>query len=216
MTRVKICGVRREADVEAAVAAGADAVGFVVDVPVDTHREVSPARAADLAAAVPPFVSSVAVTMPETPADAVDLAGRVEPDVLQVHNDLGDGDLAYLASQVDASVVKRVDAADPGDARRFDDVADALLVDSVDADGGGGTGRTHDWSATADVARGVASPVVLAGGLTPENVADAVRTVEPFGVDVATGVEGPDGTKDHDAVEQFVTNAKQTPTTPAP
>jgi phosphoribosylanthranilate isomerase len=216
MTRVKICGVTREADVAAAVGAGADAVGFVVDVPVDTHREVSPARAADLAAAVPPFVASVAVTMPETPADAVELVERVEPDALQVHNDLGDGDLAYLASKVDASVVKRVDAADPGDAHRFDDVADALLVDSVDADGGGGTGRTHDWSATADLAREVASPVVLAGGLTPGNVADAVSTVEPFGVDVASGVEGPDGTKDHDAVARFVSNAKRARTPASP
>jgi len=216
MTRAKVCGVTREADAEAAVAAGADAVGFIVDVPVHTHREVTPARAADLAAAVPPFASSVAVTMPETPSDALDLAERVEPDAIQIHGGLSDGDLAYVASKVDSHVLVRVDASDPAEARRFADVADALVADSADDLGAGGTGRTHDWDATADLVRDLSTPVVLAGGLTPENVADAVAAVEPFAVDVASGVEADDGTKDHDAVEQFVSNAKRQPATTTP
>ncbi len=209
MTRVKICGVTREADVDAAVAAGADAVGFVVDVPVDTHREVAPARAADLAAAVPPFVSSVAVTMPETPRDAVALADRVAADAIQIHGGLSDGDLSYVSSKIDARVLVRADPTDPAEARRFADVADALVADSADDQGAGGTGRTHDWAATADLVRDLSTPVVLAGGLTPENVADAVDAVEPFAVDVSSGVESADGTKDHDAVAEFVSNAER-------
>lgn len=208
MTRVKICGLTDERDLGAAVAAGADAVGVIADVPVDSPREVAVDRAADLVDAAPPFVTTVLVMMPHAPARAVELAERVEPDVLQLHGDLPVGDVAYVAANAEVSVVKTVDAAAPRSGR-YDDVVDALLVDSVDSEGAGGTGQTHDWTATRDFVDLVDSPVVLAGGLTPKNVAEAVDIVDPFAVDVATGVEVAGGKKDHDAVEAFVTNAKR-------
>ncbi|WP_435333519.1 phosphoribosylanthranilate isomerase [Haloarchaeobius sp. TZWWS8] len=204
MTRVKICGLTREEDVDAAIDAGADAVGFVVDVPVDTPREVTARRAAELVARVPPFVTTVLVTMPGGPNRAIELVEQVDPDVVQVHSDLSPGDVAYLRSKVDADVLKHVDAARPGTARRYADVADALLVDSVDESGAGGTGKTHDWERTRAETAGLDVPIVLAGGLTPENVARAVETVEPFAVDVASGVESAGGVKDHDAMHRFV------------
>jgi phosphoribosylanthranilate isomerase len=207
MTRVKVCGITTEADLRAAVDAGADAVGIIADVPVDTPREVTVGRAASLVAAAPPFVTTVLVTMPTAPVQAVELAERVGPEAVQLHGDLAVGDVAHVAANADAAVVKRVDAAN-ADARRYGDVVDALLVDSVDADGAGGTGRTHDWDATREFGASVEAPVVLAGGLTPENVADAVETVDPFAVDVASGVEATGGEKDHDAVRAFVANAK--------
>lgn len=208
MTRAKICGLTNECDRRAAVDAGADALGFIVDVPVDTPREVSVERAADLVAAAPPFVTTVLVTMPESPERAVELVERVNPDAVQLHGDGPVSDVAHVAANTPAAVLKTVDAADPEGAR-YDDVADALLVDSVDEEGAGGTGRTHDWDATCEFADSVDSPVVLAGGLTPENVAEAVETVEPFAVDVASGVERTGGEKDHDAVRQFVANATE-------
>ena len=206
MTRAKVCGLTTGDDLRAAVDAGADAIGVVADVPVDTPREVDVAAATDLLAAAPPLVSSVLVTMPETAERAVELAEAVAPDVLQLHGDLPVGDVAYVAANTDVDVLKAVDAEDPG-AARFDDVVDALLVDSVGEDGGGGTGRTHDWAATREFADGVDSPVVLAGGLTPKNVAAAVDAVDPFAVDVASGVEAAPGEKDHAAVREFVGNA---------
>ncbi len=163
-------------------------------------------RAADLVAAAPPFVTTVLVTMPDSPERAVELVERVNPDAVQLHGDGPVSDVAYVAANTSAAVLKTVDAADPEGAR-YDDVADTLLVDSVDEEGAGGTGRTHDWDATREFVDSVDSPVVLAGGLTPENVADAVATVEPFAVDVASGVEHTGGEKDHDAVRQFVANA---------
>lgn len=227
MTRVKICGITCREDLQVSMDAGADAVGLLVDVPVDSPREISPRRAAELAAEVPPFVTAVLVTMPETPERAVELARIVEPDAIQVHGDMGVGDLAYLTASVDVSVVKAIDAAALERNSRYADVADALLVDSVDEDGGGGTGRTHDWERTRAIADDLRSPVVLAGGLTPENVAEAVRTVQPLAVDVASGVErdgdtgrnateNPDGRKDADAVASFVENAKRAHRTPTP
>jgi len=206
MTRAKVCGLTTEVDLRAAVDAGADAVGFIADVPVDTPREVSVEHAADLAVAAPPFVTTVLVTMPETPERAVELVERVNPDAVQLHGDLPVEDVEYVAENTRVAVLKTVDAEDPEGAR-YDDAADALLVDSVDSEGAGGTGRTHDWDATREFADTVDSPVVLAGGLTPENVAGAAATVEPFAVDVASGVEKTGGEKDHDAVRRFVANA---------
>lgn len=208
MTDVKICGLANEQDLVAAVDAGADAVGVIADVPVDSPREVGIERAVDLVAAAPPFVTTVLVTMPQAPTRAVELADRVEPDALQLHGDLPVGDVAHVAANADVSVVKTVDAAAPRGGR-YDDVVDALLVDSVDGEGAGGTGQTHDWAATRDFVDLVESPVVLAGGLTPENVPEAVDVVDPYAVDVATGVEAAGGEKDHDAVEAFVANAKR-------
>jgi len=210
MTRAKVCGITREADLRAAVDAGADAVGVICDVPVDTPREVSPERAADLVAAVPPFVTSVLVTMPDSAAAAADLVDRVGPDAVQAHGDLPPAAIADLRDAVDAAVIKSVDAAEPERAAAYDGVADALLVDSVDESGGGGTGETHDWERTREATRDLESPLVLAGGLTPANVADAVRAVDPFAVDVASGVERAPGEKDHDAVRAFVERAGDT------
>lgn len=210
MTRAKICGLTREADVRAAVDAGAAAVGFVCSVPVDTPRELAPGRAAELAAEVPPFVASVLVTMPETADRAVSLVETVRPDVLQLHGDLPPPSVADVAERVDAAVVKAVDTAEENSSA-YADAADALLVDSAGEGGAGGTGRTHDWRRTRDLVERLDVPVVLAGGLTPENVAEAVETVRPFAVDVASGVETEPGRKDNDAVAAFVRNAGRVP-----
>jgi phosphoribosylanthranilate isomerase len=203
MTRVKICGLTREDDLRMAISAGADAVGLLVDVPVDSPREIDRNRAAELARKVPPFVTTVLVTMPERPEHAVDLAGTVEPDAVQVHG-MSVGDLAYLTTNVDANVVRAIDATRE-QPEHYDGVADALLLDAGKA---GGTGQTHDWERARRVVDSLETPVVLAGGLTPENVSEAVGTVEPFAVDVASGVESNGGEKDAAAVESFVGNAK--------
>ena len=205
MTRVKICGVTREADREAVVAAGADAVGVIADVPVDTPREVTAERAGDLVATVPPLVTSVLVTMPDSVQGAVTLQREVAADALQVHATLPPEKVGGLRARVDASVVAAVDVDD--DLAGYAAVADALLVDSTDEQGGGGTGETVDWERTRERVADLEVPVVLAGGLTPDNVAAAIETVDPFAVDTATGVEREGGVKDHDAVRAFVSAA---------
>ena len=212
-TRVKVCGVTNAEDRDAAVAAGADAIGLIAGVTVDTPREVDLDTAADLARNVPPLVTSTLVTMPEDPATAVDRVERVGPDAVQVHG-LAPDEVAELADALaapdgpSAPVVAAVDAeAGASELTASAGAADALLVDSVDEDGGGGTGETHDWERTAELVADLPVPVVLAGGLTPGNVAAAVETVDPFAVDVASGVEREGGRKDHDAVRQFVRGA---------
>ena len=205
--RVKVCGLTDEADLGVAVEAGADAVGLVSDVPVDTPREVTPERARELADSAPPFVTSVLVTMPDSVAECVALAERVGTDAVQVHGELTPTEVEMLGEAFDGDVLV---ATDHGTAAEYAGVADGLVVDSVDEAGAGGTGETHDWERTRDVVRELDVPVVLAGGLVPSNVADAAETVRPFAVDVASGVEGEvPGRKDHDAVRAFVRRAKR-------
>lgn len=204
-TRVKTCGITNAGDRDAAITAGADALGFIVDVTVETPREIAPDMAADLIAGVPPFVTAVLVTMPDSVVAARELRERTGADAIQVHGRLDPDAVADLGES--ETVVAAVDADEPDEVRAYDGAADALLVDSTDAEGGGGTGRTHDWERTRELRRELDSPVILAGGLTPDNVAGAVRTVDPYAVDVATGVERTGGEKDHDALAAFVGNA---------
>jgi len=208
MTRVKICGITSRNDLELAVRAGADAIGLIVDVDVETSREIDPDLAVKLARATPPLVTTVLVTMPDTPETTVELASRIQPDVVQIHGASTPGDLAYLSANLDGDVIK---AVSPGEAETYETVADALLVDSLDETGAGGTGKTHDWDRTRELVEKLSAPVVLAGGLTPENVAEAVETVRPFAVDVASGVEAKAGRKDADAVASFVRRAGESP-----
>jgi len=206
MTRVKICGVTNGADRDAVVASGADAVGIIHGVPVDTPREVDASTAASLAAGVPPLATSVLVTMPATVQQAVKRVDEIEPDAVQVHDGLGPAELGALSQRVSQQIIAVVDAG-ADDIEAYADHADALLVDSVDEAGAGGTGETHDWERTREVVDGLDAPVILAGGLVPDNVAEAVRTVGPFAVDTASGVEQTGGVKDHAAVRAFVANA---------
>lgn len=214
-TRVKICGVTTDGDRDAAIRAGADAVGFIADVPVETPRELAPETAAELVDGVAPFVTSVLVTMPGSVRDAVTLQERVAADVVQVHGTLDPPAVDALGARLDAPVLAAVEATD-GDIEAYAAGADGLLVDSAGREGGGGTGETHDWRRTREYVRTMDVPIVLAGGLTPDNVARAVRTVQPFGVDVASGVEREGGRKDHEALAAFVAAARNPEVTTHP
>ena len=207
MARVKICGFTDPADLRAAIEAGADAVGIISAVSVDTPREVDRGTAAELVADVPPFVTATLVTMPEDANHAVDLIRAIRPDAIQLHGEFSADDIGYIRAETGIKVIPVVDHADTDRAHELDEAADAILVDSTREDGAGGTGETHDWDATADLAETLTSPVILAGGLTPDNVAEAVRTAAPFAVDVASGVERDPGRKDHTALATFVQNA---------
>ena len=209
MTQTKLCGLTSERDLDAAIDADTDMVGFVSGVPIETPRELAPDRAATLVERVPESVTSVLVTMPATPADGKTLAERVEPDAIQVHG-CSPADIAALAERIAIPVIAAVDAAD-GDLEAYAATADALVLDSTDEQGAGGTGETHDWARAREVVAALDTPVLLAGGLTPDNVAGAVETVAPFGVDVSSGIETSAGTKDHTKIRRYVARVRGEP-----
>lgn len=196
-TRIKICGLTREEDVDAAVAAGADAIGFVFYAP--SPRYVSPQRAAELARRIPPFVDVVGLFVNES-AEAVRAACAAVPiSILQFH---GDEDAAYCRQFTRPYL--RAARVRPGldlveFARAFPD-ARGLLLDAF-VDGYGGGGHVFDWTL---IPPALPSFLVLSGGLTATNVGDAMWRVRPVAVDVSSGVEAGKGIKDHSKIAAFV------------
>ena len=180
-TRIKICGLTREADVEAAVAAGADAVGFVCY--PKSPRYVDPHRLRALAHAIGPFTTPVLLFV-NAPSDLVDAAREAVPTaVLQVHGDEHETDCArYGAAYVRA--IRMAEGVDLLDCERRFPSAAALLLDAP-SEGYGGIGKAFDWSR---VPRHLGKRVILAGGLDSDNVSRAVSTVRPYAVDVSSGV----------------------------
>ncbi len=194
MTRVKICGVCTEAAARAAAEAGADAVGFVFY--PNSPRFLSPQRAREIARVLPPFVVRVGVFVNAPPVVVEEVAERAGVDVVQLHGD----EPPEVCARVRRRVVKAVRVRSPQDVEAACQYpVDALLLDTYVPDRYGGTGQRFDWSAVRSVDR----PVILSGGLTPENVAEAVVRIRPYGVDVSTGVET-DGQKDPRKIEAFV------------
>lgn len=209
--RVKICGITRKEDLEAAATAGADAVGFVVDV-ASSPRNISMTEAKILIRQVPPFVKSVVVTVPKDLKVLVETYEKLNPDAVQIHggNLLDVGTVREkLPNILVIGAVKANSANAINNAAKAAKMFDAVLLDSF-ADGKyGGTGIVHNWELSKRVKQVIhPKPLILAGGLTAENVAEAVRTVEPYALDVSSGVERQPGIKDHQRVIEFIKNAK--------
>jgi phosphoribosylanthranilate isomerase len=201
--RVKICGITSAGDARVAVEAGADAIGLVF---AESPRQVTVAQAARIVEAVPPWVSVVGVFVDAPPEEIAETARRLHLGVIQFHGDEMPCLIEDVATQ--CQVVKAFRIATPSD---LDDALDylvqcrphACLVDSRVAGVQGGSGRAAPWSLVAPVRREM-WPLILSGGLTPENVAEAVRIVQPFGVESSSGVERSPGRKDADRVREFV------------
>ena len=181
-TRIKICGLTREADVDDALEAGADALGFVLY--ARSARHVSLDRAAELAARLPPFVTPVLLFVNASPQEVQAAVERVPQALLQFHGDESPEQCTH-AGRPWIRAARMAPGFDLLDfASRFH-AAQALLLDAP-AEGYGGGGKAFDWS---QIPPSVPLPVVLSGGLNPANVIDGVLRVRPWAVDVSTGVE---------------------------
>jgi phosphoribosylanthranilate isomerase len=199
--RVKICGVTRLEDALAAARLGADALGF--NFWGRSKRFVTPAAAGAIVRALPPGIATFGVFVDPTRDDLLAAVAASGVDAVQLHGN----EPPHLCVGLPVPAVKAVRLASPHDLAQLASwEVQSFLIDS-DSAGYGGSGKTCDWSLAAEVAREL--PVILAGGLTPENVADAVRTVRPIGVDVASGVESGPGVKDLARVELFIRRAKE-------
>jgi phosphoribosylanthranilate isomerase len=185
---VKICGITRLEDAEAAVGAGAGAIGFIFW--PASPRFIDPHRARVIAAALPPFVTPVGVFVNQSLDYVNGVASLVRLGVVQLHGD----ESPQFANAVARPVMKAVSIG-KADVRLWP-ARVRLLLDVHDPITRGGTGRTIDWTAAAAIAS--EREIVLAGGLRPENVADAVARVRPYGIDVSSGVERSPGIKDHE------------------
>lgn len=200
MVKVKICGITNVEDAMAAVAFGADALGFVFY--EGSPRVVTPAEVRVITSKLPPFVSSVGVFVNETPSAIKEIMDSAGLDVVQLH-----GDEPGEMCQVWKTVIKafRVkDLTDLDKIRRYQ--ASAYLLDAYTEEEYGGTGKVFNWEIAYEARQ--LGPIILAGGLNVGNIEEAVRRVRPYGVDVSSGVEETKRSKDHAKIKEFVERAK--------
>ncbi|WBL37003.1 phosphoribosylanthranilate isomerase [Tepidiforma flava] len=215
--RVQIAGISTLDDALACERAGADAIGFTIGLPSGPHNGLDEAGAAAIIRALPPFITPVLITYRVTAAEVVPMCREMGVNQVQLHAPADPAELERMRAAIPGlKLILAVNVTGPEAldlARERAARADALILDTYDPATGrhGATGKTHDWSLSARIVEAVDVPVILAGGLTPANVAAAIRRVRPWGVDVHTGVERPDGTTDHDLVRAFIAVAHATP-----
>lgn len=196
--RVKICGFTRVEDAVAASRLGVDAIGLVFYPPSPRHVSVETAR--EIVAALPPFVTTVGLFVDEAPETIAAVLRQVPLDLLQFHGN----EAPRACASFDRPYIKAIRMADDvdleGEAERFRG-ARGILLDAWHPGVPGGTGERFDW---ARIPAKLPLPVVLAGGLTPANIREAIRQVRPFGVDVSSGVEREKGIKDPDKMAELI------------
>jgi phosphoribosylanthranilate isomerase len=198
---VKICGITRLEDARFAVECGARALGFVFW--PESPRSIDPDRARAIVSALPPFVTPVGVFVNQASDYVNGVAAHAGLGAVQLHGD----ETAAYASVMTRPVIKVIPLAGPGEGIDQWPPEMMLLLDVHDPARRGGTGRTLDWGRASAIA--ARRSVVLAGGLTPDNVADAISRVQPFGIDVSSGVEAAPGVKDHRRLLAFFDRVRE-------
>lgn len=210
MVRIKICGITRPEDAALAAEAGADAVGLVF---AKSPRQVSTRQARDIVAALPPFVSAVGVFVNARPTTILRIVETVGLSEVQLH---GDEPPAFLAHLEGLRAIKALRVRTREFLTQVHDFAGAgvggILLDAYTPRARGGAGRPFDWDLVVQAreagALDACPPIVLAGGLSPQNVRAAIRAVRPWGVDVSSGVEHAPGIKNEELMERFVAAAR--------
>jgi phosphoribosylanthranilate isomerase len=197
-TRVKICGITRVEDALNAVNAGADAIGLVFYAP--SPRAVTIAQAQAIVTALPPFVSVVGLFVNASQAEIESVLSQVRLDILQFHGDETPADCARIKMPYFKAIRVKSDTNLLQYCIDFKD-AKALLLDAFSDAAYGGTGQQFDWNL---IPKNLTKPVILAGGLTAENVAHAIQQVQPYAVDVSGGVESAKGIKDAAKIADFM------------
>ena len=201
--RVKFCGITRLEDAQAAVSLGADAVGFVLT--NKSKRFIEPSRARTIRETLPPFVTAV-VLFNNDDANWIEEAVRVvRPDIIQFHGT----ESRALCESFGVRYIKAIGMGEEGTVERTvaqHPNATAILLDSNKPGEQGGSGVTFDWSR---IPTNLPKPVILAGGLTCDNVALAIRTARPYAVDVASGIESAPGIKDAEKMRRFINEVRR-------
>ena len=208
--RIQIAGISSLEEALFCESVGVDALGFTVRLPSGVHDDLTEAKARSIVAALPPFVSTVAITYVDTAREAADLCRYLGVSTLQLHGEFPSQELPVLrAALPHLRIIRAVHVTGPearARARSLERHVDAIILDTYDPATGrhGATGRTHDWRLSRALVEASRVPIILAGGLTPENVAEAIATVRPWAVDVHTGVEHGDGRRSFDRIRAFV------------
>jgi len=204
MTKIKICGITNLEDALFAADCGANAVGFLF---AKSPRQMKPDQVRKIIEKLPPFVAKVGVFVNEVPSHIAKLAKEVGLTAVQLH---GEEIPEFCASLKPLSVIKGIRVKNEVDIKMLSayDFVSAYLLDSFVQGKKGGTGKVFDWK-LALLAKEHGKPVILSGGLTPVNILEALKKVQPYGVDVSSGVESKPGKKDKKKVKDFIQKVRK-------
>lgn len=213
MIKVTICGISSPAEAREVIAAGADALGFHIE--LEHAKSPCPVETvAQIIAGLPPYCASVLVTTLSRLQEVAVLVTTTRANTMQYQGDSSLGELIAIREKFPYLKIYRVihvfDDHAIGEAKQYEGVVDAVLLDTANKDTGqrGGTGKSHDWNISRRVVESTSVPIILAGGLNPDNVVQAITTVHPFAVDVESGVSNLDGSKNLEKVKLFIARAK--------
>ena len=199
--KVKICGMTNLKDVKVAVDGGVDAVGFIFY--KKSPRSVTMQAVRKIVLELPPFVDSVGVFVNETAEQINKIADRCNLDRVQLHGN----ESPTFCKKIRRRVIKAIRVKDIQSLKKLSDYpVSSFLLDTFSEDQYGGTGRVFDWNLAYPAKK--YGPIILAGGLTPNNVRQAIQRIQPYGVDVCSGVESQPGIKDHKMMQTFLKNVK--------
>ena len=212
MTKIKICGITNQEDALFAAQKGADALGFVIETPTNSPRNISREKAKEIIGSLPPLVLSVGVVIPQdihTALSIVDISGT---QLIQIHGTFAAKEIGLLKAKRNVRVVRCVGIGKDAQLRAtiaqvellLESGVDGILLDTKGEKGTGGTGKTHDWALSAELRHSFSVPFILAGGITPENVEKAIDLVDPYAVDVSSGVESEPGKKDPEKISAII------------
>lgn len=212
MVKVKICGITNIKDALLAAELGADFLGFIVEIS-ESEDSLSKDEAKNLIRQLPLEVIPVMVTYLNNAEEIVKVASYVIAGAVQLHSNISLPEIGKIRKALPKiKIIKAIHVIDEkvvSEAVKFSDYVDYILLDSKAKGKIGGTGKTHDWSISRKIILKCKKPVLLAGGLNPENVLDAVRKIKPFGVDVNSGVKAKPRVKDAEKLRKFIENAKR-------
>ncbi|MEO0293269.1 MAG: phosphoribosylanthranilate isomerase [candidate division WOR-3 bacterium] len=192
-TKLKICGITNEEDALMVSELGADAIGFVF---AESKRRITPQKAKEIVKKLPPFITVVGVFMDAPLSEVNEIAEFVPLDVVQLHGD----ESPEYCNKVNRKVIKRISISPFDSKENLIKKMEPYSVSAYILDPGKGSGKTFNW----EIARGIKKTLIIAGGLSPENVKIVIKMLSPYGVDVSTGVEKIEGKKDKEKVKKFI------------
>ena len=209
---IKVCGIQNTTEALGAVNAGANTIGMLIGVPDNVRDRILPETARDITESIPHGVRTVMVTHLLHIPEIVEIARFTGVNSIQIHNDLSPKGMKKLRDYLpEVELIKAVHIQDEtaiDKAKEYESHSDMLLLDSRTGELIGGTGLTHDWNISRKIVKSVSIPVILAGGLKPDNVEEAIKKVKPAGIDANSGLEHEDGSKDFEKIKVFADKGK--------
>jgi len=209
---IKVCGIQTPEEAAGAVEAGANTLGFLISVPDYVEDKITPEKAKLILKSVPEGVSTVMVTHLLEVNEIVKISEYSGVSAIQIHNDLDTESMKQLRKNLNnIKLIKTIHVQDHtavDQAKVYEPYSDMILLDTKVKGRLGGTGQTHDWNISMRVVKELSVPVILAGGLNPQNIREAIKKVKPDGIDANSGLECKDGSKDFEKIKLFASVGK--------